>query len=51
MRNIVLRITHRTWNTAINRILCRAYSDGHINSHQLHILTAKFDPTQKHEVY
>jgi hypothetical protein len=51
MNKIILRMTHRVWNTAISRILCRAYSQGHINSSQLHILASKFDPTQKHEVY
>ena len=51
MKNIILRMTHRIWNITINRILCRAYSQGHINAYQLHILASKFDPTQKHEVY
>jgi hypothetical protein len=47
----LLWITHRIWNRRIAAILCRAYSEGVINSEQLHQLTAKFDPTQKHEVY
>lgn len=50
-RNFVLRKTHRVWNRVISRILCRAYSDNLINSYQLHELTAKFDPTQKHDCY
>ena len=47
----ILRRTHRMWNRRISRILCQAYNDRTINSEQLHILAAKFDPTQKHEVY
>jgi hypothetical protein len=52
-RNLILRLTHRTWNRVISRILCRAFSNGEINSEQLHILAAKFDPTQEQsrEVY
>ncbi len=46
-----LRLTHRLWNRQISRILCQAYSERVINSEQLHELLAKFDPTQKHEVY
>ena len=51
MRTLILKLTHRIWNRRISAILCRAYSDGTINSAQLHTLAAKFDPTQKHEVY
>ncbi len=51
MTRFILKFTHRLWNRAISRILCRAYSDGVINSFQLHELASKFDPTQKHEVY
>jgi hypothetical protein len=51
MSKIILKLTHRLWNREISRILCRAYEDGVINSHQLHAMTAKFDPTQKHSVY
>lgn len=55
MKNAVLRVvlkfTHRMWNRRISAILCRAYSDGVINSYQLHELAAKFDPTQNHVVY
>lgn len=49
MRRLILKITHRMWNRVISKILCRAYSDRIINSHQLHELSAKFDPTQRHE--
>lgn len=51
MKKAILRLTHRLWNRQISRILCRAYSQGVVNSEQLHILTAAFDPTQRHEVY
>lgn len=51
MKKLILKLTHRLWNRRISAILCRAYSDGVINSEQLHILAAKFDPTQKHNVY
>lgn len=51
MKTIILKLTHRLWNKQIARILGRAYSDGVITSAQLHTLHAKFDPTQKHEVY
>lgn len=47
----ILRWTHRMWNRRISRILCQAYSNRTINSEQLHILAAKFDPTQDHEIY
>ena len=51
IQRLILRLTHRLWNRQISRILCRAYSDRVINSEQLHILAAKFDPAQKHEVW
>jgi hypothetical protein len=51
MKQLILKITHRMWNREISRILCRAYEKQIINSYQLHELLAKFDPTQKHEVY
>jgi hypothetical protein len=51
LTRLVLAWTHRMWNRRISRILCQAYSDRVINSEQLHILAAKFDPTQKHAVY
>lgn len=51
MTKIILRWTHRIWNRRISAILCRTADEGTINSKQLHILAAKFDPTQKHEVY
>lgn len=47
----ILKLTHRMWNRRIAAILCRAHGNGIINSRQLHELTAKFDPTQMHEVY
>ena len=50
LKKLILRATHRLWNAEINRILCRAYHSREISSHQLHVLAAKFDPTQKHEV-
>lgn len=46
-----LEDTHSIWNKQISRILCRAYGDRVINSEQLHILAAAFDPTQDHKVY
>ena len=51
MRKLILKATHRIWNGRISALLCRAYSRGIINSHQLHELAAMFDPTQKHQVY
>lgn len=51
MTRLFLQLTHRIWNSRISAILCRAHQDGVISSNQLHELTAKFDPTQKHEVY
>lgn len=48
---LILRLTHRIWNRRISRILGRAYDQGVISSEQLHILAARFDPTQRHEVY
>lgn len=51
MSSLVLRATHRLWNRRISALLCWAYEKGKINSHQLHELTALFDPTQKHKVY
>lgn len=51
IERLVLRWTHRLWNRRISTILCRAYDKRIINSEQLHELAAKFDPTQKHEVY
>lgn len=47
----LLRLTHRIWNRKISRIICRAYNDRVINSRQMHILAAAFDPTQDHKVY
>lgn len=47
----ILKLTHRIWNRRISAILCRAYDSRIINSEQLHILAAEFDPTQKHSVY
>jgi len=49
--HLVLRLTHRLWNREISRILCQAHNRRIISSEQLHILAAKFDPTQDHEVY
>lgn len=51
MKKMILKATHRLWNSRISALLCRAYSNGKINSQQLHDLTAMFDPTQKHQVY
>jgi hypothetical protein len=51
INKLILKITHRIWNREISRISCNAYSKQLINSKQLHELTSKFDPTQKHEVY
>lgn len=51
MKKFILRATHRIWNQRISVLLCRACQRGHINSKQLHVLAAMFDPTQKHEVY
>lgn len=50
MNSFILRKTHKIWNAQISRILCRAYEEGVINSLQLHYLSARFDPTQKHSV-
>lgn len=51
LTELLLCLTHRTWNRRISAILCRAYDDRVINSEQLHRLTAAFDPTQDHQVY
>lgn len=51
IRYVILWITHQMWNRRINIILCRAYDANLINSHQLHVLAAAFDPSQKHKVY
>jgi len=51
MKKLILKLTHRIWNREISRILCCAYEQRQITSQQLHLLAAKFDPTQKHEVY
>jgi len=51
LEKLILQLTHRLWNRQISRLICRAYSDGKINSRQLHEILADFDPTQKHKVY
>lgn len=51
MKKTILKLTHRIWNARIAALLCRAQQRGTIDSRQLHILAAMFDPTQKHEVY
>jgi hypothetical protein len=51
LRTLILKLTHRTWNRQISRILCRACGERLITSEQLHILSAAFDPTQNHIVY
>lgn len=51
MTTMILKLTHRLWNRQISRILCRAYEERVINSEQLHVLAAAFDPTQQHAVY
>jgi hypothetical protein len=51
VKKMILRLTHRIWNARIAALLCRACDSGTINSKQLHILAAMFDPTQKHQVY
>lgn len=48
---MILRLTHRLWNRRISALLCRAYERRVIDSKQMHILAAMFDPTQRHEVY
>jgi hypothetical protein len=48
---IVLRLTHRLWNRQISRILGQAQQQNKISSAAMHTLAAKFDPTQRHEVY
>jgi hypothetical protein len=50
VRRVFLKLTHRPWNREINRILCRERERGTISWEQLHVLAAKFDPTQRHEV-
>ena len=51
LKKLILKLTHRTWNSRISSILCREFHAGTINSKQLHILASKFDPTQDHSVY
>ena len=48
---LILKLTHRMWNRRISAILCQAYQNRVINSHQLHELAAKFDPTTGGDVY
>jgi hypothetical protein len=50
LRLLILRVTHRMWNTEVNRILCQAKQSGVINNAQLHELCARFDPSQNHMV-
>ena len=51
LTNLILRWTHRLWNRQISRILIRAYEERIIDSRQMHLLSAAFDPTQRHIVY
>lgn len=51
MTRLILRLTHRMWNRVISAILCRSHAEGIIDSRQLHLLAAKFDPTQRHKCY
>jgi hypothetical protein len=48
---LILRATHRIWNREISRVLGKAYNQRVIDSRELHILCAAFDPTQGHLVY
>ena len=48
LRRLLIGLTHRLWNTEISRLLCAAYREGVIDSRQLHDLTSRFDPTQRH---
>jgi len=50
LRILIRKMTHKLWNSEISRLLCQAYNRGIINSKQLHILAALFDPTQNHKV-
>lgn len=43
---IVFWLTANRWNRLISLVLIRYHSKQTINSIQLHVLTAEFDPTQ-----
>lgn len=55
LRNVpqrwLTRLLFKVFASRINRvasmILCRAYERNIIGSHQLHVLAAQFDPTQR----
>lgn len=44
---IVWRLFARRLNVFVYRIIARAYERGKINSTQMHLLLAQFDPTQR----
>ncbi len=47
---LIFRLTHRRWNRLISRVLSEHYGlrkgSARLDSHQLHVLAAEFDPTQ-----
>ena len=50
LHRFVRKHTHNIWNREISRLIGLAYERRVINSEQMHVLAAMFDPTQKHEV-
>lgn len=44
---LIVRLFRRPLNRLVYRIIARFYERGQINSHQLHMLLAQFDPTQQ----
>jgi|GEM_PF-5498233 len=47
LTRVIVRAFRRPLNRLINRIIMRAYERNQINSHQMHVLLAQFDPTQQ----
>lgn len=46
LTRLVVRLFARRFNRVASRIILRAYERGVINSQQMHVLCAQFDPTQ-----
>jgi hypothetical protein len=43
MKKLFVKFTRRFWNRQFKRHICRAYSNGVINSRQLHELAGAWD--------
>ena len=46
LTRVIVRLFRRRFNNVTNRVVCRAYERGVINSPQMHFLAMQFDPTQ-----